>query len=48
MIYMQVSTHDRSDTLGRWEKCAILNLLFQISKLDPNSTTKQHLGRVEL
>lgn len=48
MKYKQVSTHDRSDTPGMWGKRAALNVLFQMSELDPNSRRKQHLDRVEL
>lgn len=46
--YKHANTHDRSDSPGRWGKCAALNVLFQMSELDPNGTRKQHLDRVEL
>lgn len=48
MKYKQVSTHDRSDTPGRWGKRTALNILFQMSELDPNSTRNQHLDKSEI
>lgn len=48
MKYKQANTHDRSDTLGRWGKCATGDVLFQVSELDPNGMRKQHPVRVEL
>lgn len=29
MKYKQANTHDKSDTLGRWGKCAALNVIFK-------------------